>query len=348
MLASSVLRNATRPTLRLLPKLQRRPLPAAYNTSTKLFDPSISALGYQGDELTEQEVGVGVQGNAPVKPPGADFGRAAMPLSSNVYPLLTPTLNKFTLRDKVAVVTGAGRGLGLNMAQALAESGVRGLAILDVQQDIGDQSARELSRQTGIDACFYRVDVRDEDEIHETVQSIADRFGRIDILINAAGIADSNIKAETYPLPAFRRLLDINITGTFITAQACAAHMISSRRGGSIINIASMSGSIVNFPQSQCSYNASKAGVIQLTKSLAAEWAEHGIRVNSISPGYMDTALNRVPALEAQKKIWVELTPQKRLGGVDDLNCLAVFLAGEGSGFMTGADCRIDGGYTVW
>ncbi len=142
--------------------------------------------------------------------------------------------------------------------------------------------------------------------------------------------------------------MDINVTGTLCVAQACARHMIHARTGGSIINIASMSATCVNFPQEQCCYNASKAAVVQLTKSLAAEWAQHGIRVNSISPGYMDTALNRVPALEAQKKIWVDLTPQRRLGKVDDLNGLAVYLASEGSGFMTGANCIIDGGYTSW
>lgn len=124
--------------------------------------------------------------------------------------------------------------------------------------------------------------------------------------------------------------------------------MIKLKTGGSIINIASMSGTVVNYPQEQSCYNASKAGVVQLTKSLAAEWARHGIRVNSISPGYMDTALNRVPALDAQKRIWIDQTPQKRLGSVDDLNNLAVYLASDGSAFMTGNNCLIDGGYSIW
>ena len=146
----------------------------------------------------------------------------------------------------------------------------------------------------------------------------------------------------------FRRLIDINITGTFIVAQAVGQAMIKANTGGSIINIASMSGTVVNYPQEQSCYNASKAGVVQLTKSLAAEWSRHGIRVNSISPGYMDTALNRVPALDAQKRIWIDQTPQKRLGNVDDLNNLAVYLASDGSSFMTGNNCLIDGGYSVW
>lgn len=156
------------------------------------------------------------------------------------------------------------------------------------------------------------------------------------------------MKAETYDLDKFRKLIDINLTGTFIVTQAVGNAMIAAKNGGSIINIASMSGTVVNYPQEQSCYNASKAGVVQLTKSLAAEWARHSIRVNSISPGYMDTALNRVPALDAQKKIWIEQTPQKRLGAVHDLNGLAVYLAGESAAFMTGSNLLIDGGYSVW
>lgn len=158
----------------------------------------------------------------------------------------------------------------------------------------------------------------------------------------------SNIPARTYPTEMFRRLIDINVTGTFLVAQACAQRMIEAKNGGSLIFVASMSGSIVNYPQEQSCYNASKAAVIQLTKSLAAEWARYDIRVNAISPGYMDTALNRVPALDAQKRIWVDNTPQKRLGNVDELNNLAVFLASEASSYMTGANLLIDGGYTLW
>jgi NAD(P)-dependent dehydrogenase (short-subunit alcohol dehydrogenase family) len=140
----------------------------------------------------------------------------------------------------------------------------------------------------------------------------------------------------------FRRLIDINLTGCFICAQAVGNAMIKSNTGGAMVFIASMSGHIVNWPQQQCAYNASKAGVIMLAKSLAAEWAPYKIRVNSISPGYMDTALNRVPALDAQKKLWIERTPMSRLGGVDELNSLAVFLASDASTFMTGSDLIID------
>jgi NAD(P)-dependent dehydrogenase (short-subunit alcohol dehydrogenase family) len=158
----------------------------------------------------------------------------------------------------------------------------------------------------------------------------------------------SNIKAETYDPAMFRRLIDINLTGSFLMSQAVGRAMMAAGKPGSIVLVASMSGSIVNYPQEQSCYNASKAGVIQFGKSLAAEWAKHGIRVNCISPGYMDTALNRVPALDAQKKIWTSLTPQNRLGAVDDLNGLCVFLASDASAFMTGSNVIIDGGYTCY
>jgi NAD(P)-dependent dehydrogenase (short-subunit alcohol dehydrogenase family) len=140
----------------------------------------------------------------------------------------------------------------------------------------------------------------------------------------------------------FRRLIDINLTGTFVCAQAVGNAMIKSSTGGSMVFLASMSGHIVNWPQQQASYNASKAGVIMLAKSLAAEWAQFHIRVNSVSPGYMDTALNRVPALDAQKKLWKERTPMARLGEIDELNQLAVFLASDASTYMTGSDVIID------
>ena len=192
------------------------------------------------------------------------------------------------------------------------------------------------------------MDVRDGGAINAAVDSVVEHFGVPDVLVNAAGIADSNIKAETYDPAMFRRMIDINLTGSFLMAQACGKAMIKAGKPGSMIFVASMSGTVVNYPQEQSCYNASKAGVIQLGKSLAAEWAKYNIRVNTISPGYMDTALNKVPALDAQKKIWKSLTPQNRLGGVDELNGLCVFLASDSSRFMTGANVLIDGGYSCY
>ncbi|KAK5109981.1 hypothetical protein LTR62_006348 [Meristemomyces frigidus] len=346
MFARSLAKAAAKPAFR--PAAVTSVARATFTTSAKRFEPEVPVVSYGSGQRVEERLSVPHGQSGPVNPPGGDQMKVAHPLGPNATQHLTPTLSKFTLSGKVAVITGGGRGLGYNMAQALAETGIRGIAILDVQEELGDNAARELSEQTGVDVRFYKVDVRDGAGINQTMQDIVDHYGALDVLINAAGIADSNIKAETYPHDKFRRLIDINITGTFLVNQAVGNHMIASGKGGSIINIASMSGSIVNYPQEQSCYNTSKAGVIQMTKSLAAEWARYKIRVNSISPGYMDTALNRVPALEAQKQIWVQNTPQKRLGDVDDLNNLAVYLASDGSAFMTGNNCIIDGGYSLW
>ncbi|EKD13919.1 uncharacterized protein L3040_005469 [Drepanopeziza brunnea f. sp. 'multigermtubi'] len=272
------------------------------------------------------------------------------PLNHTTYSSLPPTMQKYALVNKVVVVTGGARGLGYNMAQACIEAGAKALIILDANSQTGEEAVASLHKFAGltVPVAFFNVDVRDENAINESINAVVQAYGVPDVLINSAGIADSNIPAEKYDTTMFRRLIDINLNGTFLMAQAVGKHMIEAKKGGSMVFIASMSGGIVNYPQEQSCYNASKAGVIQLGKSLAAEWAKFGIRVNMISPGYMDTALNNVPALDAQKKIWKSLTPQNRLGAVDDLNGLAVLLASDASAFMTGSNVIIDGGYTLY
>ncbi|KAI4195174.1 MAG: hypothetical protein LQ348_002500 [Seirophora lacunosa] len=234
------------------------------------------------------------------------------------------------------------------MAQALAEAGAEAIALIDLKEELGRTAAAQLSSHARIPVKFYKGDVRDAEANSQTVEKIATELGSIDILINSAGIVNSNIKAETYDPDMFRRLLDINLTGSFLFSQACSRHMIKHQRGGSIIFIASMAGDRVLHPQQQCAYNASKAGVVQLAKSLAAEWAQHGIRVNMISPGYMATQLNDEAMLTQQKGFWTTITPMKRIGKADDLNGLAVFLSSDASGFMTGSNIFCDGGYHVY
>lgn len=245
------------------------------------------------------------------------------------------------------LVRGA-RGLGNSIAEASAEAGAKAIVIFDANQDLGNQSAAELHQRTGVSVRFDNVDVRDGGAIVEAVNALVECYWAPDVLIHSAGIADSNIKAEEYDHSMFRRLIDINLTDSFLMAQAVGTSMISVEKPGSIVFIASMSGSIVNYPQEQSCYNASKADVIHLGCSLAAEWAKYGIRVNTISPGYMNTAINRVPALDSQKKIWTSLTPQKRLGAIDELNGLAMYLASDASSFMTGSEIKCDGGYSLW
>lgn len=273
---------------------------------------------------------------------------AVEPLSRNIFDAMPRTMRNMTVHGKTIIITGGARGLGNHMARACAEAGAKAIVIFDANQELGDAAAAELHEKSGLPVSFFKVDVRDGAAINAAVDSVVEMYGAPDVLINSAGIADSNIKAETYDPAMFRRLIDINLTGTFLMSQAVGRAMMAAGKPGSLVLVASMSGSIVNYPQEQSCYNASKAGVIQFAKSIAAEWAKYGIRVNCISPGYMDTALNRVPALEAQKKIWKSLTPQDRLGGVDELNGLCVFLASDSSSFMTGSNVIIDGGYSCY
>ncbi|KAK9478868.1 hypothetical protein V1514DRAFT_47767 [Lipomyces japonicus] len=251
----------------------------------------------------------------------------------------------FKLNGKVAVVTGGARGLGYSMIEGLSAAGLAGVAILDLQSDLGEQACATLHKTYGLTARFYRVDVRDEQNVNDVFDSIIADFGKIDILINSAGVADL-VHAEDYSPAKFKRVIDINLNGSFICAQAAGKHMIAAGNGGSIIFIGSMSGSIVNWPQPQSAYNASKAGVIHLMKSLAAEWAQHRIRCNSISPGYMDTPLNYAYEDEYFGE-WKGRTPMKRLGKPEELAGCALWLASDAASFCTGTDVLIDGGYTI-
>jgi NAD(P)-dependent dehydrogenase (short-subunit alcohol dehydrogenase family) len=192
------------------------------------------------------------------------------------------------------------------------------------------------------------ADVTQEEEVVKAFAEIEAELGPVDVLLCGAGIAHVEPAAEI-SIADWRRIIDINLNGMFICARAGGRGMIA-RRKGSIILIASMSGSIVNHPQQQAAYNVSKAGVIMLAKSLAMEWAPHTVRVNSISPGYMRTALtDRViednPAFFAA---WNSRIPMGRMGTPSELRGLAVYLASDASSYMTGSDLIIDGGYTCW
>ncbi|KAK9370562.1 hypothetical protein V1509DRAFT_259074 [Lipomyces kononenkoae] len=251
----------------------------------------------------------------------------------------------FRLDGRVAVVTGGARGLGYAMADGLCAAGLSGIAILDLQSDLGEAACEQLHSEYGVCARFYRIDVRDEVAVQCAIDSVVQDLGKIDILILSAGVADL-VHAEDYSAAKFKRVIDINLNGSFACAQAVGKHMIAAGRGGSIIFIGSMSGSIVNWPQPQSAYNASKAGVIHLMKSLAAEWAQYHIRCNAISPGYMETPLN-TEFEETYFREWKARTPMSRLGQPEELTGCALWLASGASSFCTGTDVLIDGGYTV-
>ncbi|KAF4637197.1 hypothetical protein G7Y89_g869 [Cudoniella acicularis] len=318
---------------------------AAFTASSKLrveviSEKAVKNVTYSDGEAQRSTLIVGESSNV----------NRVVPLSKEVYKSMTPSMQKMTIMDKVVIVTGGARGLGNYMARACIEAGAKTMIIFDANPELGVQAAAELHEATGskIPVEFFAIDVRDAKAIEDAVAVVTEKYGAPDVLINSAGIADSNIPAEKYDHDMWRRLIDINLTGSFLMSQAVGKAMKAANKPGSIVLVASMSGSIVNYPQEQSCYNASKAGVIQFGKSLAAEWSKYNIRVNCISPGYMDTALNNVPALDKQKAIWKSLTPQNRLGAVDDLNGLAVFLASDASAFMTGSNVLIDGGYTLY
>ncbi|PRT55404.1 Sorbose reductase SOU2 [Wickerhamiella sorbophila] len=279
----------------------------------------------------------------PPAPTAQDLADAA---ASQAEPSTQPKnfMSLFRLDGKVGVVTGGARGLGYSMAEGLCSVGLEAIIILDVSTELGLDAAKRLHETYKVKSQFYKTDVRDEVSVNEIMNQIAADFGHIDIVVNSAGVADL-VHAEEYPLEKFRRVIDINLNGSFIVTQAASRHMISQGTGGSIVFIASMSGHIVNWPQPQSAYNASKAGVRHLMKSLAAEWAVHKIRCNSISPGYMDTALNR--AYKGLFNEWKERTPMGRLGDVDELTAACIYLASDASSFCTGTDMLIDGGYTI-
>jgi len=253
-------------------------------------------------------------------------------------------IEKMRLDGKKAFVTGGARGIGKSIAYALAEAGAD-VAIVDIDLAEAEKTAEQIARDTGRKCIAVSADVTDKEQVDRMIETVLKEFGRIDAAFCNAGIC-INAPAEEMTYEQWKKVIDINLTGVFLTAQAAGKVMIK-QGGGSIINTASMSAHIVNVPQPQCAYNASKAGVVQLTKSLAVEWALKGVRVNSISPGYIGTDLTlNSPTLKPLIEKWKEMSPLRRLGKPEELQAIAVYLAGDASQFTTGSDFVIDGAFT--
>ena len=250
------------------------------------------------------------------------------------------------LVGRTALVTGGGRGLGLAMAEAVARAGAK-VALLDVRDEVRD-AAERLAAATGAEVVGVMADVTDETSVEVALAEVEDRFGVVDALITAAGVADVTSALDITP-EQFRRVVDINLTGTFFVCRAFARRLIAAGKTGSGVTIASMSGLRVNRPQDQAAYNASKAGVAMLTKSLAVEWLPLGIRLNSISPGYFasEQTLEVPRDRPEQFAEWMAHTPAGRMGEPDELGPLAVYLLGDASAYVVGQSIVIDGGYTA-
>ena len=246
----------------------------------------------------------------------------------------------FGLKGKVALVTGGGQGIGQVVALGLARAGAR----VAVMNRGNVQDTVRLIEAEGGTAMGVQADVTSEEQVDAALEKILAAYGRLDIVVNNAGICMHQSTLEMTPAD-FRRVIDVNLAGPFIVSRAAGRIMIERGIRGSIINMASMSGSIVNIPQWQCSYNASKAGLIHLTKSLAMEWVDHGIRVNSISPGYIATPMSTDNPSD-MNEAFIKLIPQHRMGEAEELMPAILSLATDCSGYTTGSDFIIDGGYT--
>jgi len=252
-------------------------------------------------------------------------------------------LDAFDLTGKVAVVTGGNTGLGEAFAKALSEAGAS-IAIAARTRERSEAVAKDISSSGG-KAIAVTLDVTDRESVERMIEEVTELLGPVDVLVNNAGLCYHRPAAEV-PEDEWMDVFDVNVHGLWNCAQSVGRRMIGNG-GGVIVNVGSISAMIVNRPQMQPAYNASKAAVHQLTKSLAAEWAPHGVRVNALAPGYVKTEM--APVDEPQfRRHWIEDVPMQRYAMPEELGPSLVYLASGASAFMTGSVLVIDGGYTLW
>jgi NAD(P)-dependent dehydrogenase (short-subunit alcohol dehydrogenase family) len=251
-------------------------------------------------------------------------------------------LEKFNLAGRTAVVTGGGQGIGFACARALGEAGAR-VVIAEKIAERAMNAVEEL-RALRIEASFETLDVTDS----ASVDALAEKVGDATILVNNAGVAISDVRAEDTTDEHWRFHMSVNVDGVFYCCRSFGKRMLAKGQG-SIVNIGSMSGFIVNKPQPQSFYNASKAAVHHLTKSLAAEWGQRGVRVNAVAPTYIETPLTKFGMEnKTMADVWLEMTPMGRVGRPDEIASVVLFLASDAASLLTGSIVLADGGYTCW
>jgi sorbose reductase len=279
------------------------------------------------------------------------FSEGSNPLTRPLTPVPSTTpLGRAAARFQVdgkAIITGGAGALGLISTQALLEHGLSSVCIMDLPRTLetSDEEIQSLaSKFPSANITKIPLDVTSMDSIETAFEQAIQTIGGVDILCCFAGIPGCQPSLTVTP-DQFNKVLDVNLNGSFFCAQAAAKRMVASGKGGCILFTASISAHSTNFPQPQAAYNASKAGVAHLTRSLAAEWAVHGIRVNSISPGYMDTILNAGDGLAGVREIWDSRCPMGRMGDPEEITGAVVLLCSRRAGrYITGADIAIDGG----
>ncbi|KAL8969435.1 MAG: hypothetical protein Q9197_004341 [Variospora fuerteventurae] len=276
--------------------------------------------------------------------PIADQPSTPKSISDVVYPDRRPAeraVKRFSLAGRSAIVTGGAQGLGIVSVRALLEHGVGRLAIFDVDTARGEEALDHIRHLHNDDphrpeVVYRTVDVSDEAAVNANVEAVAESFNGIDVLVSFAGITGSELSVD-YDIDRWKKIFDVNLHGSFLVARA-----VARQRSGSILFTASMSGYVVNSPQPHPAYAVSKAAVQHLTRSLAGEWVGHKIRVNSISPGIMNTRLSGGAAQAELRKLWLEKSPMG-IGDPEDLTGAVILLCSEAGRFITGTDIKLDG-----
>ena len=254
-------------------------------------------------------------------------------------------MSMFDLTGEKAIVTGGGQGLGREMALALAEAGAD-VAVAQRRVEIAEKTADDI-KQMGRDSIALQADVSKPADVQRMVDAVKKRFGKIDILINNAGIGGASPPILEVTEEQWDTMMNIHLKGTMLCSQAVGREMVKEKKGN-IINMSSISGFISNRPQDQTSYNTAKAAIAHFTKSLAMEWIKYNIRVNAIAPGYIRTSMTAKSLASERAEKWLELTPMGRVGEPHEIKGLALFLASNASSYITGSVMLIDGGYTCW